>query len=139
MPNQNQSKMNLQGETETPSLQSLANNLSRTALLFSKVLHPEVIEGWKSFLGTYSPKAIDWAFDQWNQSGRYFPKPKEILDLISQFKVTNLVEFKSCGQCDEGWVRVFEGKTAGGHTVDPKAGAVRRCECWESYRNGNAA
>lgn len=37
-----------------------------------------------------------------------------------------------CGECLEGWVKVFEGKTAGGHKIDHKYGAMTRCVCWRN-------
>ena len=82
-----QSKMTLQGETQSRSLQSLEACLTRTALLFSRSLTPEEAQVWKDFLASYPSLAIDWAFENWQRNGHYFPKPAQILELIRAYHV----------------------------------------------------
>lgn len=133
-----QSTVPLQGETQTPSESSLANCLMRTSLLFSRVLTAEEGAAWKTFLSPYSSKAIEWAFEEFQKSHHYFPKPKEILDLVEEFKIQKRVPFVACQQdnCMDGWKQVFTGKTVGGHDVDPVLGAVTRCQCFRDYMSG---
>lgn len=136
MKNQN---LNLSpSETITPSQKSLEDCLMRTALLFSRSLAAPEIEVWKQFLESYSQKAIEYAFENWQRNGRFFPKPKEILELVNAFKLSNTIEFEPCKECQEGWIRIYEGKTAGGHDINPKFGAMTRCQCWLDWR-GQAA
>lgn len=133
-----QSTMPLQGETQTPSESSLANCLMRTSLLFSRVLTAEEGAAWKTFLSPYSSKGIEWAFGEWQKTGKFFPKPKEILDLLEEFKVAKRAPFVACQEdgCMDGWKQVFTGKTVGGHNVDPVMGAVTRCHCFQDYMAG---
>lgn len=89
MTNQDQSRMNLQGETRTRSLESLENCLTRTALLFSRTLTVEEAQVWKDFLASYSSAAIEYAFENWQRNGHFFPKPAAILELIRAFHLHN--------------------------------------------------
>ena len=87
-----QNKMTLQGETQTRSLQSLENCLMRTGLLFSRSLTVEEAQVWKDFLVTYSPEAIEYAFENWQRNGKFFPKPADILELIRAYRITKRVK-----------------------------------------------
>lgn len=55
----------------------------------------------------------------WLRNGEYWGVQRPVKE----------AKFRSCEKCDFGWVRVFVGKTAAGHVVDPKYGAVNPCEC----------
>ena len=134
----NQGSIFSQNQTTPHSIQPWEENLKRTALLFSRKLEPEEVTTWQDFLKGNSSQAIEWAFENWQRNAKFFPKPKDILDLLSTWKVENRLEFKSCGKCEEGFIRIFEGKTAGGHNINPKFGAMTRCECWLDWR-GRAA
>jgi len=85
---------------------------------------------WEKLLAPYPLNAIEYAFDNWGRNGKAWPKPANILELIGAWNLSNKVEFQSCGQCDGGWVRVFEGRTDGGHRIDASVGAVKRCQCF---------
>jgi hypothetical protein len=101
--------------------------------VFNRELTEADYDVWDKLLAPYPEAAIDYAFDNWGRNGKFFPRPSSILELIGAWKLSNQsVEFKPCGLngCEEGWVRVFEGRTDGGHTVDPKTGAVKRCQCF---------
>lgn len=84
---QDQSRMTLHGETQPTSQRSLEACLTRTALLFSKTLTVDEGQVWKEFLATYSSAAIEYAFENWQRNGRFFPKPADILELIRAFYV----------------------------------------------------
>lgn len=56
-------------------------------LLFSRSLEPEEWGAWRAFLGELNPDAVTYAFDNWNRNGRFFPKPKDILDLVATHKI----------------------------------------------------
>ncbi len=88
-----QSRMILQGETQTTSQQSLENCLTRTALLFSRVLTVEEIQVWKGFLETYSASAIEYAFENWQRNGHFFPKPAQILELIRAYHIQHRSDY----------------------------------------------
>src|SRR6266851_10277169 len=93
MKTQDQNKMSLQGETQTRSQQSLENCLMRTALLFSRVLTVEEAQVWKDFLATYSSEAIEYAFENWQRNGHFFPKPAQILELIRAYHVQHRSDY----------------------------------------------
>lgn len=112
--------------------------LNRCSLLFSRPLEPETINIWSEFLSPYGKVPIEYAFTKWNESAKWFPKPKDILELIQSYRVQNRVKYQPCGQdgCMDGWVQVFTGTTAGGNPVDPVMGAVTRCHCFRDYMSG---
>lgn len=78
--------------------------------------------------------------------GSFMPQPADIRSLIERRAKVRTVNGRACcGNCEGGWVRVFEGTTgyrtpegrmvSTGHPVDPKLGAMRRCpECAELRR-----
>ena len=126
-----------------PSIKQWEDQLNKTCLLFTRTLDASEIEVWKKFLEAEPPSAVTYAFENWQRNGRYFPRPHDILELIAVFKTDNQIQkrFIPCGKCDEGWVRVSQGRTAGGNPVDPKVGAVMRCQCfttWATQRKGAA-
>jgi len=125
----------LHGQIETPSMQSLANCLGRTALLFSRQLTTDEGKVWMDLVGIYSSKAIEFAFENWQRNGRFFPKPKEIIDLCESYKQSQLVEYRPCGQCYDGWLYLQKDGTPYRRDEDPHIGAkVKRCECWYNWR-----
>jgi hypothetical protein len=68
------------------------------------------------------------------QKWQAIPKPSNIVELIAAWKLSSGDDkFRPCDKCDSGWVRVFEGLTDGGRTVDPKVGAAVRCECLKNW------
>lgn len=88
------------------------------------------IEHWHRYLEPYHISAIEWAFENWRRSGSFFPVYSDILDLIGAWEPpAERKTPKYCGECESGWIRVFEGTTAGGSPVDPKFGAMKRCQC----------
>jgi hypothetical protein len=90
---QEQSKMTLQGETQTRSLLSLENCLMRTGLLFSRSLTVEEAQVWKDFLSSYPSLAIEYAFENWQRNGHYFPKPAQILELIRAYSIEHRSDY----------------------------------------------
>lgn len=111
------------------------------------------LKAWKDVLGRYSDADIDaalrrhrnnTAIDEFTQKpiGDIMPMPASLKLSIERFNAANLKKFHSCGQCENGWVRVFKGFTIGDeagtrNAVDPKVGAVRRCAChleWERQK-----
>jgi len=88
-----QNRMTLQGETQTRSLQSLENCLTRTGLLFSRSLTVEEAQVWKDFLSSYPSSAIEYAFENWQRNGHYFPKPAQILELIRAYHVEHRSDY----------------------------------------------
>ena len=121
------------------------NLLQTCQALFSKDLSDEESSFWAKMLEAIPLHLLRQAFENWQRNGRFFPKPKEILDLIESYKVTNQLKFKSCGKCDDdGWKVVTEGvkwRNIKGELVPMKPGnkAVTRCECWIAWRQGQAA
>jgi len=134
MPKQKHSEESAQGildEQQRRSLQS-AGYLQNLALpsVFNRELTEADYELWGRILAPYPVKAIDFAFDNWGRNGKVWPKPANILELIAAWNLSNKPEFKGCSNCEDGWIRVFDGKTWGGHAVDPKVGMVKRCQCF---------
>lgn len=112
---------------------SISDALNKTTLLWSRTLQPEEFEAWEEALKGVDSGAAIWAFSESRKTARFFPKPKDILDLVCTYKARNMKKFQSCGACEEGWLRIFEGRTAGGNSVDQKLGAVVRCSCFVDW------
>jgi len=87
---------------------------------------------WTQFLEPFSVAAVRYAFDNWNRNGRFFPKPKDIIEQVEAYKLSREPKGlpPGCPNCEEGWVRIFAGRTENGNTIDPELGAVQRCECF---------
>jgi hypothetical protein len=105
--------------------------LKTSQALYSKDLSDEETKFWIGFLEPMTVQSLRYAFDNWNRNGRWFPKPKDIADLVETYKLslkkTDLPP--GCEKCHEGWIKVYEGKTAGGNEVSSKVGGAIRCEC----------
>lgn len=64
-----------------------AELLNNSALMFSRKLEKAEVTIWGDFLHNLDPQAVQYAFDNWNRNGRYFPKPKDILELVDVYKI----------------------------------------------------
>lgn len=65
-------------------------------MLFARTLQQEEIETWRKIFANESPRALDYAFDNWQRNGAVFPKPKNILDLIELFHDVRRPDTSSC-------------------------------------------
>jgi hypothetical protein len=107
------------------SLTSTAENaLTTTAKLFSKDFTANEYKLWSGLLAEHSDAAVEWAFENWSHSGKFFPKPAEILELIHAFALSADNQVKLCGKCKDGWVVTNP-------EAKPSDYAMRRCECFE--------
>ena len=129
------------GEVETPSQRSLAECLERTRRLFSREITKDEAAIWKKCLESFPSKAIESAFENYHREGRYFPKPRDIIERIEDWKASNRVPFESCGKCQDGWVTVQakEKKSKGGVELSYFPTYAKRCECWYQYLGKKAA
>ena len=106
---------------------------------------------WKEVLGNYKFSDGDAACRRWladttveewtnKPRGARLPSPAELKASIERFRNVSADYFTPCGHCESGWVRVFEGRTAGwfdgsrpnwapDNHVDNKHGAMKPCSC----------
>jgi hypothetical protein len=106
------------------------------------------IDAWLCVLSEHTTGDLDAALRRWHSDtsiedftqkpkGSRMPSTAELKLSIDQFNEktarTASGKFYSCNNCEEGWLRIFLGRTHGGNTVDPKCGAVRRCQCFNDY------
>jgi hypothetical protein len=56
--------------------------------MFAKELTDEEVRVWNDFLREYSLPELRYAFENWVRNSRFFPKPKDIVDLVEAFRVT---------------------------------------------------
>lgn len=103
---------------------------------------------WMSVLGEFTYPELDSACRRWKADttieewssrpiGARMPDASELKASILKFKDAQHGHFAPCGKCDNGWVRVFDGLTAGWYDggkrnrsqVDSKIGAMRECDC----------
>lgn len=61
--------------------------LNKTCLLFARTLDSKEVEVWAHILGELPSNAMRYAFENWQRNGRFFPKPKDILDLVDAYKL----------------------------------------------------
>lgn len=94
-------------------------------------LYAGYFERWEKSHGKQRVEdAIETAIGQYGE----VPSLSALRDLLAQSLAADRPERTWCGQCSNGWVRVYEGKTLGGGNVDPKIGAMRACECRRAKR-----
>jgi hypothetical protein len=106
---------------------------------FTRELTEQELKDWAEFMALLPIGLLRSAFTEWNRTGLYFPKMAQIGELVEGFKTKATTDFRACEQdgCIDGWVRIFAGQTAGTKEcgpkpIDPKLGAVKRCQCfWE--------
>ena len=110
------------GRTKKQLTSTSLKVLQSSADLFVKELKASDIKIWGGILWEYSEISISWAFEQWNRNGQFFPKPCEILALISAFGLSVATRAKLCGKCSDGYVILNP-------EAKPSDFVVRRCEC----------
>jgi hypothetical protein len=62
--------------------------LKTSQALFSKELTEPEFQFWTTVLDEHSVAALRYAFENWNRNGRYFPKPKDIIELMDAYKMS---------------------------------------------------
>jgi hypothetical protein len=102
---------------------------------------------WSRALQGFTAAEVQSAVDAWARNitpdfdgrmlGSKMPQPADLRVLCVRQRESETRrqsgDFVSCGRCEEGWVRTFEGRTVKDNLVDPKAGAVRMCACRIDY------
>jgi len=122
-----QSSLRKAQETRQQLIAPLAvEQIKKAIQTCAEMLHEELTdtkaEYWSKLVANYPPDAVIWAFDNWTRNGDYFPKPKDIRQLVETWCEQISNEFQTCGKCSNGWVIVNpEGKMS-----EHKA---RRCGC----------
>lgn len=100
--------------------------IKKSILLCADLFHEEMTEAkalfWKETLSEYPPVAIEWAFQNWNRNGDFFPKPRDIIRLIETWRESMDAGVKTCGKCDSGWIIVNP-------EVKKSEQKAKRCEC----------
>lgn len=118
-----------------------------TATQYRRERTNEECDAWMRVLGDYDAREIRCAIDDWEcdttietftdrPRGSRMPMAAEVKSLIELRKrlKSQAERFQPCGECESGWVRVYEGLTLGSKDVkkspvDQKVGAVRLCQC----------
>lgn len=63
--------------------------LKATGTLFGKELSSDEVKIWVDFLKPFSLAELRYAFDHWNKNARFFPKPKDIQELVDAFRLSS--------------------------------------------------
>lgn len=101
-------------------------------------------DAWLNVLGGYPIPDLESAVLRWQADteiedftgrpkGARVPTAVELKASTDAWMTAKTKKFIPCGSCDHGWVKVSSGTTVGGHPVDKKIGAVKRCRCFEDY------
>jgi hypothetical protein len=150
--NTKQHKSDGSEKTERPlsEQQRIFTLLQTTANVLGKELQPDELELWQRVLLPCPLRAIEFAFEDISRNCKFFPRPSDVLDLVAVYhqSAVHAGEWKSCGRCEQSWVKVDRGRTSrqyydsskksfvrdqtGGNPVDPQLGAVVRCSCFRS-------
>lgn len=104
------------------STETIQNLILLCADLFHEELTQAKVKFWKDLLAPLPVAGVEYAFDQWNRNGDFFPKPKDITQLVAMWRESNDAAVKTCGKCQNGWVIV----NPQAKTCDQKA---KRCDC----------
>ena len=62
--------------------------LQTSLSLFSKELTDGESNYWLMVMDEWTVPEMRYAFDNWNRNGRYFPKPKDIIEQIEAFRLS---------------------------------------------------
>lgn len=121
----------------------LNNFYRRTTEAYRKEPNLGELAAWDTTLSEYSAADLDAALRRWQcdltveeftrrPRGSRMPSAAELRLSIENFDRANAEQFIPCGRdgCEGGWVRVTSGKTYHGNQVDPKLGALKRCQCF---------
>lgn len=113
----------------------------RTLQQYNRQPNDEEFRAWMEVLSSNSYSDVDAALRRWSgntaldmhsgrPAGARMPSPAELKVSIQSFDRSQSDRFVSCGNCDNGWVRITYGKTVNGSQVNERRPAVKRCECW---------
>ena len=72
-------------------------------MLFSKEMSEELVELWAGLLAAYSVTECEYAFDNWNRNGHFFPKPAQIIEQIAAYREQNRYQVKRDPQAGKGY------------------------------------
>lgn len=114
---------------------------------YGRPFNPSQCDAWKRALQEFTAAEVQAALGEWQKNtvpdfdgrtlGSKLPQPSDIRAICLHNRELetrrNSGDFVPCNKCEEGWVRVFEGRTVKGNVIDEKAGAVRMCECRIDY------
>lgn len=130
-------------------MQAIEELYTRTLESYSRQAKDGEFGSWENVLGSYAYRDLDAALRRWQADteveeytnrprGSRMPSVTELKASIERTERAAGTRFESCGKCEEGWVRVFTGMTIGSKDckpsqVDPKVGAVKRCQCFLNW------
>src|SRR5215467_6099962 len=117
---------------------TVAEIYKTTTAAYGRPFVPDQCNAWIRTLKDFSPTDVQAAVDRWQQNtnedfdgrtlGSKLPQPSDLRAICQRRREQELSrrtgEFVSCGECEEGWVRIFEGHTARNNPIDRKIGAV---------------
>src|SRR5215831_8344161 len=117
------------------------------AAAYGRQFNANQCDAWNRVLNDFSPVEVQAAVEKWQQNtsedfdgrtlGSKLPQPSDLRAICQRLREQELSrrtgEFVSCGECEDGWVRIFEGHTARNNPIDRKIGAVRMCQCREHF------
>ena len=63
----------------------------------------ELVELWAGLLAPYSVTECEYAFDNWNRNGHFFPKPAQIIEQIAAYREQNRYQVKRDPQAGKGY------------------------------------
>ena len=134
-------------ESQTPVNSDLAELYMRA--LQGKEPRDGEFDAWLNVIGGYPSPDVDAAIRRWQSDtyveeftgrprGARMPTAVELKASIDSWNNASAKKFVSCGSCEGGWIRVFEGLTVGssafsGRPIDKNHGAMRRCKCFNEY------
>ena len=126
---------------------TVAQIYKTTAAAYSRPFVDDQCAAWIRALKDFSAPEVQSAVDQWQRNttpdfdgrtlGSKLPLPADLRAICQRHREQETQrksgKFIPCSQCEEGWVRVFEGCTPRGNLIDPKVGAVKMCQCRIDY------
>ena len=126
---------------------TVAQIYKSAAAAYGRPFVDDQCNAWSRSLKDFTATEVQGAVDQWQRNttqdfdgrtlGSKMPQPADLRAICQRQRQQETLRqagtFVSCGRCDEGWTRIFEGRTVKGNLVDAKAGAVKMCQCRVDY------
>ena len=138
------------GSRQTPTELSQRLQILKTCQsVLRQEFSPEEMKNWGKLMAEHSLAEMRYAFETYTRGADFLPKPKDIIALVSQFRQKRTEGFRPCANCEDGWVKVYEGNTVGWDSspygergqlhpkpIDKKHGAMVRCQCFIDWKEG---
>jgi hypothetical protein len=126
---------------------TVAQIYKSAAAAYGRPFVDDQCNAWSRSLKDFTAAEVQGAVDEWQRNttpdydgrtlGGKMPQPADLRAICQRQRESETRrqsgDFVCCSACEDGWLRVFAGRTVKGNVIDPKAGAVKMCQCRVDY------